>query len=437
MSKINNPDYTHYVVSHGKIESGWENKDDAKDQIKDNLHPKMASGAKVVAKSALKSRHDLNPEIDDHWHNAASTKNVCEAVAPARNSFIRNLFENNLYALVQDAKVDLAERAQFILESSDKKLILASARGQLLEFVNDSKDNTHYVIGKGKIISGHTNKEAADFHQSRIAHKVGGEAKVVERGSLKKAFFDPSNEDHWAKRGELYEEQSGGTNEIVESEDGKHHLIDRHTGNVVGKYKTARTARNARDKKDNEYGGYRYVVKSPKLEEMQDQPDNQINPLSREAVKRLFKDYKRLPATGTNIDDIEAHTEDGIARAGDHNPAKAPDSAHAHHDPETLADIRNQYMAESYSGTPMMKSHFVVTGGKVLSGHPSEDRANDMKKHLAEIGYDHHATIVQRGHSSVNPDDDSHWHPYGEVTGARNDINRATDQKYPRKTGDM
>lgn len=38
-------------------------------------------------------------------------------------------------------------------------------------------------------------------------------------------------------------------------------LIDRHTGKVVGKYRSVIRARRARDRKDNEYGGYRYHVR--------------------------------------------------------------------------------------------------------------------------------------------------------------------------------
>ena len=41
-------------------------------------------------------------------------------------------------------------------------------------------------------------------------------------------------------------------------------VVDRQTGHVVGKYKNKTRAKNVRDKKDNEYGSYRYSVRSVK-----------------------------------------------------------------------------------------------------------------------------------------------------------------------------
>lgn len=41
-----------------------------------------------------------------------------------------------------------------------------------------------------------------------------------------------------------------------------HELVDSKTGAVVGTYSSAERARRARDRKDNEYGAYRYRVRS-------------------------------------------------------------------------------------------------------------------------------------------------------------------------------
>lgn len=62
--KLNQKDYAFYVVAKGKIESGWEYREDANDQAKDNLPPSM--GAKVYAKMALK-KLELNPDDNSHW----------------------------------------------------------------------------------------------------------------------------------------------------------------------------------------------------------------------------------------------------------------------------------------------------------------------------------------------------------------------------------
>lgn len=62
--KLNQKDYAFYVVAKGKIESGWEYREDANDQAKDNLPDTW--GAKVYAKMALK-KLNLNPDDNSQW----------------------------------------------------------------------------------------------------------------------------------------------------------------------------------------------------------------------------------------------------------------------------------------------------------------------------------------------------------------------------------
>jgi len=69
-AKYNQKDYKFYVVVDGKIESGWEYKEDAKEQL-DEL-PNGKKG-RVYAKSFLK-RISLDANSDLHWHTAASMK---------------------------------------------------------------------------------------------------------------------------------------------------------------------------------------------------------------------------------------------------------------------------------------------------------------------------------------------------------------------------
>ena len=58
---INNPDYAYYVVVDGKIASGWEYKEDAKDALED-----QPGEGKVVAKVTLK-KLGLSAEKDEDW----------------------------------------------------------------------------------------------------------------------------------------------------------------------------------------------------------------------------------------------------------------------------------------------------------------------------------------------------------------------------------
>jgi hypothetical protein len=63
--KLNQKDYKFYVIAKNKIESGWEYKEDAKDQLGE-LPKNLAKGAKVYAKSHLK-KLNLNPDDDKDW----------------------------------------------------------------------------------------------------------------------------------------------------------------------------------------------------------------------------------------------------------------------------------------------------------------------------------------------------------------------------------
>jgi hypothetical protein len=66
--KINQKDYTHYVVvskdGEPRIESGWEYAEDAKEQIKGNLPEGVK--AKVITKTGAK-RAGLDPDDNDNW----------------------------------------------------------------------------------------------------------------------------------------------------------------------------------------------------------------------------------------------------------------------------------------------------------------------------------------------------------------------------------
>ena len=59
-AKINMKDYKFWVVADGKIQSGWEYKEDAQDGLED--HPK----GKVLTRQGLKSK-GLDPDNDAHW----------------------------------------------------------------------------------------------------------------------------------------------------------------------------------------------------------------------------------------------------------------------------------------------------------------------------------------------------------------------------------
>ena len=62
--KNNNKNYRFYVVAQNKIQSGWEEKEDAEDMLGD-MPPKFGKG-KVITKAGLK-KFNLNPDNNNDW----------------------------------------------------------------------------------------------------------------------------------------------------------------------------------------------------------------------------------------------------------------------------------------------------------------------------------------------------------------------------------
>lgn len=68
--KMNQRGYEFYVVAKGKIESGWEYQEDAKEHKAENMDSRLKAEAKIVKKSGLKAL-DLNPDDNSHWLTTA------------------------------------------------------------------------------------------------------------------------------------------------------------------------------------------------------------------------------------------------------------------------------------------------------------------------------------------------------------------------------
>jgi len=69
IAKINNPDYTHYVIVNGKIESGWEYPEDAKDNAREILEFQPRTAVKIYSLRHL-NKIGLDPNDDANWHNS-------------------------------------------------------------------------------------------------------------------------------------------------------------------------------------------------------------------------------------------------------------------------------------------------------------------------------------------------------------------------------
>lgn len=81
--KNNQKGYVVYVVAGGKIESGWEYEDDAKEHKAENMPDKLKSGAKVVKKAGLK-KFGLDPDDNASWLTASALDSAQETDAVAQ-----------------------------------------------------------------------------------------------------------------------------------------------------------------------------------------------------------------------------------------------------------------------------------------------------------------------------------------------------------------
>ena len=71
----NQKEYRYYVVSGNKIMSGWEYKEDAEEERKDNMPEKHKAGAKVYTKLTLVAK-DLDPADDKNWYTLDEGKTI-------------------------------------------------------------------------------------------------------------------------------------------------------------------------------------------------------------------------------------------------------------------------------------------------------------------------------------------------------------------------
>ena len=133
---------------------------------------------------------------------------------------------------------------------------------------------------KGGKVVGHVHGEHAKHHAGRKPRKSGGkalsadslinrnakEANAERDGSKHVGGFNKGGRAHPDEREDraLVKKMVKG-NALTGKADGgeiskpsMYHVIDRHTGNVVGKFKNGAAASRFLDKKDNEYGAYRY-----------------------------------------------------------------------------------------------------------------------------------------------------------------------------------
>lgn len=144
--QMNDPEYTHYNVCRGKIESGWTCKEDANEYRNENLPEHLKSESKIVHKRTL-AQHKLDPENNDHWGEKSDF--LKEAVV-AQPTLAELLIEGNTYEIFRLAKRRMNAATMHVIRSCDKKLILEHARKPLNE-QQDAPDQSGYPLTRSEV----------------------------------------------------------------------------------------------------------------------------------------------------------------------------------------------------------------------------------------------------------------------------------------------
>lgn len=136
---INNPDYVVYVLVNGKIESGWEYSEDAKEHLSDLPAGKVG---RVVSKIGLQ-RMGINPEDDGAWHTGASIMEqvVSERMIPAvkEGEFILTIEPNELSMSFDELRAKCIELGA-VVGRGDGEQILVQGRRDVIEKIMDMVD---------------------------------------------------------------------------------------------------------------------------------------------------------------------------------------------------------------------------------------------------------------------------------------------------------
>lgn len=136
---INNPDYVVYVVVNGKIESGWEYSEDAKEHLSDLP---MGKVGRVVSKIGLQ-RMGINPDDDSCWHTGNSIMEgiVSERMIPAvkEGEYILTVEPNELSMSFDELRAKCIELGA-VVGRGDGERILIQGRRDVIEKIVDMVD---------------------------------------------------------------------------------------------------------------------------------------------------------------------------------------------------------------------------------------------------------------------------------------------------------
>ena len=210
LASIDNEEYKYYVVlDGGKIESGWEYREDALDRFNELTADGIAS--KVVARKKLNGIE----KNDSSWHKGPIKKASVEThLSPDTDNGIDAICDDcgGEIAVSYDektAKTDFVctqcgKRIPEDMLSKESKKAMRKAAMRADQPLYDVKDQvgeldkktyTHYVVldKDGTIESGHASLKKAEARMEKL-RKEGFPCHIVERDGLK---LRPTDDTHW------------------------------------------------------------------------------------------------------------------------------------------------------------------------------------------------------------------------------------------------
>jgi hypothetical protein len=120
-SKINQRDYKFWVVVDGKIESGWEFREDAKDQLENIPSGWYLGKAKVLAKAGLRQL-GLDPDDDNAWHGGKIASMDKIKVAKEMVRIAREIITEDLAVIDVNRAASFLKQARWHLKKSREAL---------------------------------------------------------------------------------------------------------------------------------------------------------------------------------------------------------------------------------------------------------------------------------------------------------------------------
>ena len=152
LAGINNPDYIYYCVVNGKIESGWEYQEDAKDNAREMFEFQPRNAVKIYSLRHL-NKIGLDPNDDANWHTGNSHAEQNDILASDSGNSDFEYPEDAKHIRLQSKEISRADNGITIIvrPQSEGGYMIAAVRIEGESGVLLGRAFTEYVDDKNEI----------------------------------------------------------------------------------------------------------------------------------------------------------------------------------------------------------------------------------------------------------------------------------------------